>query len=83
MPYIGVLFGVPSIIIGIVAVPMFAPFRFFEKQEFKRKSINFIKYQLLWIVVGQVKELLSKTFKELRYTDAKCVIAVLVPIVKS
>ena len=82
MPYIGVLCGIPSIIVGIVVVPMFAPVHFFEKQESRRKSINFIKYQLLWIVVGQVKGLLSKTFKELRYTDAQCVIAILVPIVK-
>ena len=82
MPHIGNLCGIPTIIVGNIAVTMFVPYDFVEIQEYKRKSKNFVKYQLLWIVIGSVKVILSPIFKALRYTDAQCVFAVLIPMAK-
>ena len=82
VPWFIVFYGVPSLIVGAVAIPIFAPYGCFEEQEFKRKSSNFVKYELLWVLFSFVKPLLSKIFDKLKYTDAQCVIAFLVPIVK-
>ena len=83
MPCICNLCGIPTIIVGIVAVSKFVPHDFVEIQEYKRKCCKFVKYYLLWIVIGSMKAILSTIFfNALRYTDAQCVFAVLIPMAK-
>ena len=82
MPNIGAICGFPTLIFGFVAVQMFVPDGFIETQESKRKSYKIVLYQLLWLIVPVVKNVLSNIFKELRNSDAQCVIAFLVPMAK-
>ena len=82
MPKIGVICGFPTLIFGFVAVQMFVPNDFNGMQESKRKSYKIVIYQLFWLIVPVVKNVLSNIFEELRNSDAQCVIAFLVPMAK-
>ena len=82
MPWYGIFCGVTSVILGTVIMPRVLSSGLFDKKEFNRKSNYFVGYELLWVVVTILKILLSSIFKQTENTDAQCVIAVLIPIVK-
>ena len=82
MPWFAILCVLFSSIVGMVIMPRVFSSGVFDKKEFKRKSNYFVGYQLLWFFVMIVKNVLSAIFQQTANTDAQCVIAFLIPIVK-
>ena len=82
MPFVANVCLIPGGIVQFITVPMLGISRLLEKKEFKRKRNHYFMFQLLWILVLMVKGLLSLIFEQLQNSDAQCIIAVLLPIVK-
>ena len=82
MPFVGSICNLSSSIVAAITTPISVLSGLFGKQEFKRKSNHFFRYQSLFFVDTIVKLFLSRVFKLLRETDAQCVVAILIPIAK-
>ena len=82
MPFFADICNIPVMIVVFINVPMLGISRLLEKKEFKRKRNHYFMFQLLWFVVHIAKALLSLIFEQLQNSDAQCIIAVLLPMVK-
>ena len=62
MPFAGSFCIILSRLVQIVIIPRFSSSSLYEKQGFKRKFNNFVRYLLLWNMVIMVKFILKSIF---------------------
>ena len=82
MPLVGIACTLPTSIIQILSTPFLINSKLLEEEDFKRKMKFFVLHDICWFMTIFMRIFLSRIFDLLEDTNAQCIIALLILIMK-